>query len=123
MTSMSRRRLMIAATGIAAVAVSPSIVFAQAAASAAAGPKGRDAQAATDVTFRAEMLSYSRARGVFAGVSLEGSTVHPDSEANRRLYGRDVNAEQIITESSVQAPPEARPLIEVLQKASPHVKS
>lgn len=92
-------------------------------ASIAAGPKGRDAQAATDVTFRAEMLSYSRARGVFAGVSLEGSTVHPDNEANRHLYGRDVNAEQIITESSVQAPPEARPLIEVLQKASPHVKS
>src|ERR1700730_13031732 len=92
-------------------------------ASIAAGPKGRDAQAATDVTFRAEMLSYSRARGVFAGVSLEGSTVHPDNEANRHLYGRDVNAEQIITESSGQAPPGARPLIEGMQKASPHVKS
>src|SRR5216684_1175805 len=88
-------------------------------ASVAAGPKGRDAQAATDVTFRAEMLSYSRARGVFAGVSLEGSTLHPDNEANRRLYGRDVNAEQVITESRFQAPPEARPLVEVLQKASP----
>jgi lipid-binding SYLF domain-containing protein len=92
-------------------------------ASIAAGPLGRDAQAATDVTFRAEMLSYSRARGVFAGVSLEGSTVHPDNEANRHLYGRDVNAEQIITESRVQAPPEARQLIEVLQKASPQLKS
>src|ERR1700719_1906954 len=91
-------------------------------ASVAAGPKGRDAQAATDVTFRAEMLSYSRARSIFAGVSLEGSTVHPDNEANRRLYGRDVNAEQIITESRSQAPPEARQLIEVLQKASPHLK-
>jgi lipid-binding SYLF domain-containing protein len=69
------------------------------------------------------MLSYSRSRGVFAGVSLEGSTLRPDNDANRRLYGRDVNAEQIITESRVQAPPEARPLIEVLQKASPHLKS
>src|ERR1700719_2032852 len=92
-------------------------------ASIAAGPKGRDAQAATDVTFRAEMLSYSRARGVFAGVSLEGSTVRPDNDANRRLYGRDVNPEQLITESRFQAPPEARQLIALLEKASPHVKS
>ena len=91
-------------------------------ASIAAGPKGRDAQAATDVTFRSEMLSYSRARGVFAGVSLEGSSVHPDDDANRRLYGRDVNADKIITESKVQAPPEARDLIAVLQKATPHLK-
>jgi lipid-binding SYLF domain-containing protein len=92
-------------------------------ASIAAGPKGRDAQAATDVTFRAEMLSYSRARGVFAGVSLEGSTLRPDNDANRRLYGRDINAEQIIKESKVEAPPEARQLIAILQKATPHVKS
>jgi SH3 domain-containing YSC84-like protein 1 len=92
-------------------------------ASIAAGPKGREAQAATDAAFRAEMLSYSRARGVFAGVSLEGSTVHPDNEANRRLYGRDVNAEQIITESKVEAPPAAHDLIATLQKASPHLKS
>src|SRR5246127_5363422 len=92
-------------------------------ASIAAGPKGRDAQASTDVTFRAEMLSYSRARGVFAGVSLEGSTVHPDDDANRRLYGRDINAEQVIKESKVEAPPEARQLIAVMQKATPHVKS
>ncbi len=91
-------------------------------ASIAAGPKGRDAQAATDVTFRAEMLSYSRARGVFAGVSLEGSTLRPDDEANRRLYGKDITAEKVITESRVEAPPEARPLLAVLQKASPHVK-
>jgi lipid-binding SYLF domain-containing protein len=69
------------------------------------------------------MLSYSRARGVFAGVSLEGSTVHPDDDANRRLYGRDVNAEKIITESKVEAPPEARELIGILQRVSPHVKS
>lgn len=91
-------------------------------ASIAAGPKGRDAQAATDVTFRAEMLSYSRARGVFAGVSLEGSTLRPDEDANRRLYGKDINAAKVITESSVEAPPAAHELIAVLQKATPHVK-
>jgi len=92
-------------------------------ASIAAGPKGRDAQAATDVTFRAEMLSYSRARGVFAGVSLEGSTLRPDDDANRRVYGRDVTAERIIIESKVEAPPAARDLIATLQKASPHLKA
>jgi len=92
-------------------------------ASIAAGPKGRDAQAATDVTFRSEMLSYSRARGVFAGVSLEGSTVHPDEDANRRLYGRDVSAQQIIAESRVEAPAAAHELISILQKASPRLKS
>ncbi len=91
-------------------------------ASIAAGPKGRDAQAATDAAFRAEMLSYSRARGVFAGISLEGSTLRPDDDANRRLYGKDVNAEKVITESKVEAPPEARELIAILQKASSHVK-
>jgi lipid-binding SYLF domain-containing protein len=92
-------------------------------ASIAAGPKGRDAQAATDVTFRAEMLSYSRARGVFAGVSLEGSTLHPDDDANRRLYGRDVTAEKVITESRVEAPSAAHDLIATLQRVSPHHKS
>src|ERR1700720_3205002 len=91
-------------------------------ASIAAGPKGRDAQAATDVTFRAEMLSYSRARGVFAGVSLEGSTLRPDDDANRRLYGRDVTAERIITESKVEAPPAAHDLLATLQRASPRLK-
>jgi lipid-binding SYLF domain-containing protein len=92
-------------------------------ASIAAGPKGRDAQAATDVTFRAEMLSYSRARGVFAGVSLEGSTLRADDDANRRVYGRDVTAERIITESKVEAPPAAHDLIATLQKVSPHLKA
>jgi lipid-binding SYLF domain-containing protein len=92
-------------------------------ASIAAGPKGRDAQAATDVTFRAEMLSYSRARGVFAGVSLEGSTLRPDDDANRRVYGRDVTAERIITESKVEAPPAAHDLLATLQKVSPHLKA
>jgi lipid-binding SYLF domain-containing protein len=91
-------------------------------ASIAAGPKGRDAAAATDVTFRSEMLSYSRARGVFAGVSLEGSTLRPDNDANRRLYGKEASAMDIISESKVEAPPSAHDLIATLQKASPHIK-
>src|ERR1700756_3526752 len=73
-------------------------------ASIAAGPKGRDASAETDVTLRSEMLSYSRARGVFAGVSLEGSTLRPDNDANKKLYGHTVSAEDIITESRLHAP-------------------
>jgi len=61
-------------------------------ASIAAGPKGLDAQAAVDAAFRAEMVSYSRARGAFVGVSLEGATLRPDNDANRRLYSKDVSA-------------------------------
>jgi SH3 domain-containing YSC84-like protein 1 len=91
-------------------------------AAVAAGPKGRDAQADTDVTLRAEMLTYSRSRGAFAGVSLEGSTVRPDNDANKRLYGKEVSPEQLITESKQAAPESARMLISVLQKASPHLK-
>lgn len=88
-------------------------------ASIAAGPKGRTASADTDAYLRAEMLSYSRARGVFAGVSLQGSTLRPDGDANRRLYGRDVTATEIIAESKVDAPPSAQTLIRRLQRASP----
>jgi SH3 domain-containing YSC84-like protein 1 len=91
-------------------------------ASVAAGPKGRDASADTDATMRAEMLSYSRARGAFAGVSLEGSTLRPDGDANKRLYGKDVTAEDIIGESKLSAPESAHLLIGRLQKASPHLK-
>jgi lipid-binding SYLF domain-containing protein len=87
------------------------------------GPKGRDAQADTDITMRAEMLSYSRSRGVFAGVSLEGSTLRPDIEANRRLYGRDVSATQVIKESKVAAPESAHTLVSTLQGASPQRRS
>jgi SH3 domain-containing YSC84-like protein 1 len=91
-------------------------------AAVAAGPKGRDAQADTDATLRAEMLTYSRSRGAFAGVSLEGSTVRPDKDANKRLYGRDVSPEELITESKLAAPDSAHTLISVLQKATPHLK-
>jgi lipid-binding SYLF domain-containing protein len=92
-------------------------------ASIAAGPVGRTAAADTDAYFRSEILSYSRARGVFAGVSLEGSTLRPDMKANRALYGRDVTAVQIIRESEVQAPSIASSLIAQLENASPHLKS
>jgi SH3 domain-containing YSC84-like protein 1 len=88
----------------------------------AAGPKGRDAQADTDAYLRAEMLSYSRSRGVFVGVSLEGSTLRPDGDANRKLYGRDASASEIITESKFHAPEAAHKLISRLQKASPELR-
>src|SRR5215470_6537969 len=73
-------------------------------ASIAAGPKGRTASAETDAYMRSEMLSYSRARGVFAGISLEGSTLRPDEDANHRVYGNDAKAASIITESKYAAP-------------------
>jgi lipid-binding SYLF domain-containing protein len=92
-------------------------------ASIAAGPKGREAEADTDVTMRAEMLSYSRARGVFAGVSLEGSTLRPDNNANRRVYGRDISAQKIIKESKVNAPESAHTLISTLKQASPQLQA
>jgi lipid-binding SYLF domain-containing protein len=92
-------------------------------ASAAAGPKGRDAEAATDVTMHAEILTYSRARGLFAGVSLEGSTLRPDGSANNNLYGRDVTAKQIILEHKVSTPASGHLLVSVLEKASPRNKS
>lgn len=91
-------------------------------ASIAAGPKGRTASADTDVALRSEMLSYSRARGVFAGVSLEGSTLRPDGDANRRLYGKDATAAEIITEPKFDAPESGRVLVHRLQKASPALK-
>ena len=85
-------------------------------ASAAAGPKGRSAY------MRAEILSYSRARGAFAGISLDGSTLRPDEEANRKLYGSSTTAAKIITESHVTAPAAAHDLIATLQKSSPQLK-
>jgi lipid-binding SYLF domain-containing protein len=91
-------------------------------ASIAAGPKGRTASADTDAFMRAEMLSYSRARGVFAGVSLEGSTLRPDDDANRRLYGRDATAAIIITEPKYESPESGRILVHRLQKATPERK-
>jgi lipid-binding SYLF domain-containing protein len=92
-------------------------------ASAAAGPKGRTAQADTDITMRAEILSYSRARGLFAGVSLEGSTLRPDSSANRNLYGREVSAKDIIRGGKVGVPGAGRRLVSLLNQKSPRNRS
>src|SRR5215471_1110420 len=88
-------------------------------ASVAAGPKGRNAQAATDVTLRAEVLAYSRARGLFAGVSLEGSTLRPDNGGNEKLYGKTVEAVDIVRKGAVAVPPSAQELISILNKKSP----
>jgi len=88
-------------------------------ASAAAGPKGRNASAETDVTMRAEVLTYSRARGLFAGVSLSGSSVRPDNDANTRIYGRKVDAESIIFKGAVAVPPAAQKMIAYLNQKSP----
>ena len=92
-------------------------------ASAAAGPVGRAASAETDVTLRAEILSYSRSRGLFAGVSLEGSTLRPDNGANKNLYGKDVSASDIVFKKAVPVPDSAKVLLATLQKASPVNKS
>ncbi len=90
---------------------------------AAAGPKGRDAAASTDVTLRAEVLTYSRSRGLFAGVSLEGSTLRPDDDGNKRLYGKETNAKDIVINSAIRPPASASLLLSTLNKKSPKNKS
>lgn len=92
-------------------------------ASAAAGPVGRNASAESDVTLRAEVLSYSRARGLFAGVSLAGSTLRPDNDGNKALYGKELNAKDIVLNGAVPAPPSAQKLLATLNKQSPKNKS
>jgi lipid-binding SYLF domain-containing protein len=87
--------------------------------SAAAGPKGRDASASTDVTLRAELLSYSRSRGLFAGISLEGSTLRPDDDANEKLYGKKIAARDIVLNGAVPVPPSGEKLISLLNQKSP----
>ena len=87
--------------------------------SAAAGPKGRDATAATDATLRAEILSYSRARGLFAGISLEGSSLRPDNDANEKLYGKKITATQIIRQGAAPIPSSGQKLVSLLEKKSP----
>ena len=92
-------------------------------ASAAAGPKGRTATGATDVVMKAEILSYSRNRGLFAGVSLEGSTLRSDGSANEKLYGKKVSAKEIIRQGKVNPPPSAQELISLLNTKSPKNRS
>jgi len=92
-------------------------------ASAAAGPKGRTAEGATDVVMQAEILSYSRNKGLFAGISLEGSTLRSDGSANEKLYGRRLSAHDIIRGGKVGVPPSAQQLVALLDKKSPINKS
>jgi lipid-binding SYLF domain-containing protein len=92
-------------------------------AAAAAGPKGRNAQAATDVTLRAEILTYSRSRGLFAGVSLEGSTLRPDNNANEDVYGKKLAAKDIVLNGAVPAPASASKLLTLLSQESPRNNS
>ena len=88
-------------------------------ASAAAGPKGRTAEGATDIVMNAEILSYSRNKGLFAGVSLEGSTLRSDGGANENLYGKKLSAKEIIREGRVGVPASARELVSLLNSKSP----
>ena len=92
-------------------------------ASAAAGPKGRTAEGATDIVMNAEILSYSRNKGLFAGVSLEGSTLRSDGSANRKLYGKELSARDIIRRGKVKNPECAAELVALLNSKSPKNKS
>jgi lipid-binding SYLF domain-containing protein len=88
-------------------------------ASVAAGPVGRNASAETDAAMNAEILSYSRSKGIFGGVSLEGSTVRPDNDANKSLYGKKIEAKDIVLEGNTPVPPAAQPLTSELNQVSP----
>ena len=90
---------------------------------AAAGPKGRSAAASTDASMRAEILSYSRSRGLFAGISLEGSTLRADNDGNVRLYGKGTTAKDIVINSAIRPPASASLLLDTLNKKSPKNKS
>jgi len=102
-----------------ATAILSSKVKLGADASAAAGPKGRDAAASTDVTLRAEMLTYSRSRGLFAGISLEGSALRPDNNANESIYHRKVNATDVVRKGGIAIPPAAQKMVSLLDQHSP----
>jgi lipid-binding SYLF domain-containing protein len=92
-------------------------------ASAAAGPKGRHVEASTDASMRAEILSYSRSKGLFAGISLDGTSLRPDDDANEAVYGRKLTAREIITGTAVSVPPSGRSLVDVLQSRAPYNQS
>jgi len=91
--------------------------------SAAAGPKGRDVEASTDASLRAEIVSYSRSRGLFAGASVEGTSLRPDDEANEQVYGRKITARQIVTGNKITVPAEGRHFVAVLEKKAPYNES
>jgi len=92
-------------------------------ASIAGGPKGRDASADTDAWMRAEILSYSRSRGLFAGISLAGTTLRPDDEASEQVYGHAIKAKEIVRGEKTGVPETGRHLVSVLQKSAPHNES
>jgi lipid-binding SYLF domain-containing protein len=92
-------------------------------ASVAGGPKGRDASADTDAWMRAEILSYSRSRGLFAGISLEGSTIRPDDDASEQVYGHAIKAKEIVRSNNMSVPGTGRRLVDVLQKSAPRNES
>ena len=87
-------------------------------ASAAGGPKGRTAAASTNATMRAEILTYSRSRGAFAGVSLNGAVLRPDNDANEKLYGRRVDMKELVEQGSVPIPEPGRKFVESVQASS-----
>jgi len=91
-------------------------------ASVAAGPVGRNASAETDVTLRSEILSYSRSRGLFAGISLEGSTIRPDNKANEQIYGKKLEASQIVLSDQVSVPAAGEQLVSTLNDKASHHK-
>jgi lipid-binding SYLF domain-containing protein len=87
-------------------------------ASAAGGPKGREASAETNATMRSEILTYSRSRGLFAGISLKGAALRPDKDANKKLYGKDVEVKELVESGSVAVPELARKFVESVTQAS-----
>jgi lipid-binding SYLF domain-containing protein len=91
--------------------------------SVAAGPKGRTAGASTDASLRAEILSYSRSRGLFAGISLEGSSLRPDDDATKEVYGRKISARNIVMGNEIAVPESGRRLVDTLNKNAPHNES
>jgi lipid-binding SYLF domain-containing protein len=109
-------------SGRSADAVLSSKVKLGADASAAAGPKGRDAAAETDVTLRAEILTYSRSRGLFAGIALEGSTLRPDKSGNKDLYDKDLSPKDIVLKGATPPPPSAQELLSTLNSKTPNAK-
>jgi SH3 domain-containing YSC84-like protein 1 len=91
--------------------------------SVAAGPKGRDAEASTDASLRSEIVSYSRSRGLFAGVSLEGTSLRPDDDASEQVYGRKMTARNIVTGKRISVPASGRHFVDVLEKNAPRNRS
>ena len=87
-------------------------------ASAAGGPKGREASAETNASMRSEILTYSRSRGLFAGISLKGATLRPDKDGNKKLYGKEVEVKELVESGNVAVPEPARKFVDSVSHAS-----